>query len=294
MTAIVTIIILNWNGHQDTIACVESCLKLTYPAFRILIVDNGSTDGSEEILRQQFSDIELLQTGSNLGFAGGNNVGIHHALTGGADYIWLLNNDTVVTPEALNELVKMAESSPRAGMVGSKILLHDEPDTIWFAGAFWTSDGANIHHRGCGEKDAGQYDESCSVDALTGCSLLVKAELIKNIGLIREDYFLYAEDADWCRAAAEGGYELLYAPASKVWHKVSGSVGNSSSRQWYYYTRNTCLFIERHARKQLLSHLLNHQGYQLRKAYSERNWPKFRAILAGLRDYLLHRFGEKR
>jgi hypothetical protein len=179
-------------------------------------------------------------------------------------------------------------------MVGAKILFHDEPETIWFAGAFWTADRANIHHRGFGEKDTGQYDEPCKVDALTGCSLLVKAELIKSIGLMREDYFLYSEDADWCRTAAEHGYELLYTPAARVWHKVSGSVGNSSSLQWYYYTRNTCLFIERHARKRLLSHLVNHQGYQLRKAFREGNWPIFRASLAGLRDYLLRRFGMRR
>lgn len=290
----VCVLILNWNGYQDTIACVESCLQSDYPSFRILIVDNGSNDNSETILRQRFPDIELLQTGSNLGFAGGNNVGIRHALAGGADYLWLLNNDTVVAPDALSELVKMAEGSPRAGMVGSKILFHDEPDTIWFAGAFWTADGANIHHRGFEEKDAGQYDEPCSVDALTGCSLLIKAELIKRIGLLREDYFLYAEDTDWCRTAAEHGYELVYAPASKVWHKVSSSVGNSSSRQWYYYTRNTCLFIERHKREKLFVHIVFHQSYQLRKALREKNREAVKGIVAGLKDYFLRRFGVRR
>src|SRR5664279_2479168 len=96
------IILLNWNGWQDTIACVESCRKLSYPNFRILIVDNGSTDNSEAILRERLPDIELLQTGANLGFAGGNNVGIRHALAQGADYVWLLNNDTVVDAEALS------------------------------------------------------------------------------------------------------------------------------------------------------------------------------------------------
>jgi GT2 family glycosyltransferase len=294
LTPNVHIVILNWNGYQDTIACVESCLQSVYPAFRILIVDNGSDDNSETVLRQHFPAVEILQTGSNLGFAGGNNVGIRRALACGADYVWLLNNDTIVAPEALTELVKVAASAPRVGMVGSKILFHDEPDKIWFAGAFWTADGANIHHRGFGEKDAGQYDEPCNVDALTGCSLLVKAELIKSIGLMREDYFLYSEDADWCRTAAEHGYELLYVPASKVWHKVSGSVGNSSSLQWYYYTRNSCLFIERHKREKLFAHIVFHQSYQLRKALREKSREAVKGIVAGLKDYFLRRFGMRR
>jgi len=293
MIPIVAIVILNWNGYQDTVACVESCLLSTYQSFHILIVDNDSTDNSEGLLRQRFPDLEILQTGSNLGFAGGNNVGIRRALASGADYVWLLNNDTIVAPDALTELVKVAESAPRAGMVGSKVLLHGEPDKIWFAGAFWTSDGANIHHRGFGEDDVGQYDEPCKVDALTGCSLLVRTELIKSIGLMREDYFLYSEDADWCRTAAEHGFDLIYAPAAKVWHKVSCSVGNSSSRQWYYYTRNACLLIERHRREKLFSHILFHQSYQLRKALREKNREAVKGMVAGLRDYFLRRFGKR-
>lgn len=294
MTPNVHIVILNWNGYQDTIACVESCLQSVYPAVRILIVDNGSSDNSETLLRQRFPNVEILQSGSNLGFAGGNNVGIRRALACGADYVWLLNNDTVIAPDALTELVKVAASAPRVGMAGSKILFHDEPDKIWFAGAFWTSDGANIHHRGFGERDVGQYDESCQVDALSGCSLLVKAELINSVGLLREDYFLYSEDTDWCRAAAELGFELSYAPAAKVWHKVSSSVGNSSSRQWYYYTRNACLFIERHKREKLFAHIVFHQSYQLRKALREKNREAVKGIVAGLKDYFLRRFGMRR
>lgn len=291
MKPVVFVIILNWNGYQDTVACVESCLQSTYLAFQILIVDNGSSDNSEPLLRQRFPDIEILQTGSNLGFAGGNNVGIRQALASGADYVWLLNNDTIVAPDALTELVKLAEGAPRVGMVGSKILFHGQPSTIWFAGGFWTPDGGNFLHRGFGEEDAGLYDTPCGVDFLTGCSLLVKTGLIEEIGPMREDYFLYWEDADWSRRAVESGWELWYAPVARVWHKVSASAGNRSARQWYYYTRNACLFIERHRRGHLISHLINHQGYQLRKALREKDWQVSRGIIAGLRDYLLRRFG---
>lgn len=287
----VYIIILNWNGYRDTIACVESCLLGTYPNFRILIVDNASSDNSAAILRHYFPAIELLHTGSNLGFAGGNNVGIRRALAEGADYVWLLNNDTIVAPEALTELVKTAESDSRIGMAGSKILFHEPASAIWFAGGFRTPDGANFLHRGSGEDDNGQYELPCRVDFLTGCSMLVKAGLIAEIGQLREDYFLYWEDADWSRSAIEHGWELFYTPASRIWHKVSASAGNRSFRQWYYFTRNACLFFERHERKRLLAHLVNHQGYQLRRAFSAGDREALRGILSGLRDYLLRRFG---
>ncbi len=123
----VYIILLNWNGWKDTVECVESCRKLSYPDVRIVIVDNGSTDGSETRLRERFPDLELIQTGANLGFAGGNNVGIRYALEKGAEYVWLLNNDTIADAEALSALVQAAEDDQTVGMVGSKIVYHDDP-----------------------------------------------------------------------------------------------------------------------------------------------------------------------
>lgn len=146
MVPSISIIILNWNGRSDTIECVESCLLSTYPSFRIVVVDNGSSDGSEAALLEKFPYLDIVQTGCNLGYAGGNNRGIRHALANGADYVWLLNNDTVVAPDALAELVAMAEATPHSGMIGSKILFYDRPDTIWFAGGFWSPDGAHIWH----------------------------------------------------------------------------------------------------------------------------------------------------
>ena len=116
MKPAVCIVILNWNGWQDTVECIESCLRLTYPRFSILLIDNGSSDGSEQALRVSFPQIELIQTGVNLGFAGGCNVGIRRSLQDGADYVWLLNNDTKVEPGALGSLVEVLESEPSAGL----------------------------------------------------------------------------------------------------------------------------------------------------------------------------------
>jgi len=130
----VSIIVLNWNSAHDTAECLESLRKLNYPAHEIIIVDNGSTDDSELVLREEYSDIKFIQTGVNLGYAGGNNVGIKYALAHGAELIWILNNDTVVDPDSLREMVVMAQSDPAIGLVGSKIFYYSKPDTLWCVG----------------------------------------------------------------------------------------------------------------------------------------------------------------
>ena len=249
--SLVYILILNWNGWKDTVECIESCKKLDYPNFRMLIVDNGSTDNSETSLRDHFPDIELIQTGRNLGFAGGNNVGIKYALDRGADYIWLLNNDTVVAPEALTELVIVAEDNKRAGIVGSKIYFYDEPQKIWFAGGGWRERKFFASHRGMHEIDTGQFDKICEVDYITGCSLLIKSIVIKEVGLMHEDYFLYWEDADWNATVSEHGWKILYVPGSIVWHKISSSVKNNKYLEMRYYIRNGLYFFQRHEPKRI-------------------------------------------
>ena len=252
MDKLVYLIILNWNGWQETIECVESCLKLTYSNFHILVVDNGSTDESESILRGRFPDIEFIQTGENLGFAGGNNVGIKHALENGAFYVWLLNNDTLVNPEALSKLVKVADESEKTAIVGSKIYFYDEPQKIWFAGGFWRKNKLFASHRGDGEIDFGQYDEVCEVDFITGCSLLIKSSVIKEVGLMNERYFLYWEDIDWNATVFNRGGKILYVPSSLVWHKISGSIKIHSPLQFRYYIRNTLFFFQKHERGRLV------------------------------------------
>jgi len=244
MKPTVIIILLNWNGWQDTIECVESCRKLTYPNFRILIVDNGSTDDSESVLRNRFPDITLIQTGNNLGFAGGNNVGIRYALEQDPAYIWLLNNDTVVQPEALSNLFNVAEQNEKTGMVGSKIYFFDDPYCIWYAGAFIDSTAPyRSGHRGLNELDNGQYDEIEETGFVTGCSLLARREMIEEIGLLDESFFLYAEDSDWNARARKAKWKLLYSPKSIVLHKVSSSIGGICSPMMRYYLARNLLYL---------------------------------------------------
>jgi len=243
---LVFIIILNWNGWQDTLACVESCCKLTWPNFRIVIVDNGSTDGSEDFLRRHLPEEEIIQSGSNLGFAGGCNVGIRYALNSGADYVWLLNNDAVADPQALTVLVKAMENNPAVGITGSKIYYHDEPRKIWFAGGMWENGRLRLRQRGANQQDEGQFDETCEVGSVSGCSMLVRSAAILAIGLMEESYFLYWEDTEWCARAEKEGYKVLFVPGSRIWHKVSSSAGKSSFSQYYYYTRNGFFFLRQY------------------------------------------------
>jgi GT2 family glycosyltransferase len=287
---LVIIIILNWNGWQDTIECVESCRKLSYENFRILIVDNGSTDGSEAILRGRFPDIGFIQTDSNLGFAGGNNVGIRYALEQGADYVWLLNNDTIVDPEALTELVRSAGIDAAAGIVGSKIYYYNEPNKIWFAGGMWRQIKSYARHRGVNEEDTGQYDDICEVDYISGCSLMIRSQVVREIGVMPEDYFLYWEEVDWNARAVARGWKILYVPKSVVWHKVSSSIGEDSPLHYRYSIRNALLFFQRHAPLRCIK-VLGYVLYDAAKHYSNGKNDLAKAYLAGARDFFLRRFG---
>lgn len=256
MNPLVHIILVNWNGYDDTVECVASCLQLDYAAYKTVIVDNGSGDGSGERLRSLYDGearVEVVLAGENLGFAGGNNLGIRRALDAGADYVWLLNNDTVVAPDALAALVSAALEHPEAGMIGSKVYYFDRPTTLWFAGGVIkpNRDGTT-YHRGLEEQDTGQYDTSEYVDYVTGASLLASASLVREIGLMSEEYFLYWEEVDWCDRAAAAGHRSLYVPASRVWHKVGASLGKENSpAQTRYDARNRLIFYRNNRPKDL-------------------------------------------
>lgn len=292
-TPLVYIILLNWNGWQDTVECVESCFKLTYPDFRILIVDNGSTDDSESILRAKFPDLLLLQSGSNLGFSGGNNVGIRYALAHGAEFVWLLNTDTVVAPESLSELVTVARSDDRIGIAGSKLYFFADPNRIAFAGGFWKTAPLYPWHRGVDEEDCGQYEAVAEVEFITGCSLLIKSAVIKEIGEMCADFFLYWEDIDWNASAAEHGWRIVYVPASRVWHKIAASTSGHPGLQIYYSVRNRLLFLKRHRRSFLIAAFLRTLMLCLQYAFKQQ---KNMALLYlnGLKDFTYGRFGQCR
>jgi GT2 family glycosyltransferase len=243
----VTVVVLNWNNLPDTIECLESLLAVTYPALRLLVVDNGSTDGSEAALRARFPGLELLQTGANLGFAGGNNAGMRHAFEHGADYVLLLNNDTTVDPGFVTALVDAARDHPRAGLLSSKILFFDRPNVIWYAGASFHPWPGWGRHRGYGQRDMAQFDRVEETDRPTGCSLLATRACCERVGLLRDEYFCYAEDLEWGLRARARGFQVLYVPESRVWHKVSRSTGGArSTAAVRYQTRNLLDCVDTH------------------------------------------------
>lgn len=283
-------VVLNWNGSGDTIECVESLKKVVYPNHNILIVDNGSTDGSESILRSLFPDIEVIQTGANLGYAGGNNIGIRHALERGADYIWLLNNDTIVDSRCLKYMVCAAEAGDRVGMVGSKIYYLDSPETIWFAGGkVDLGRGGLTSHIGMGLKDEGLYDEPAETDYITGCSILARREMIDDVGLLDENYFLYFEDSDWCLRARKNGWKLLYEPRARLWHKEGARESEGYSERFIYYSlRNRLYFMKRFApEKMFSSHLLQLRmsAYFAKSSLMHGMMPFFRVLKVVLLSY---------
>ena len=284
------IIIINWNGWEDTIACLHSCANLDYPDFDIIVVDNGSTNDSVARIRDAFPDLNLVEAGANLGFAGGNNIGIRIALDAGASYVWLLNNDTVVDTRALSALVDACSSDASAGAAGSKITYYDRPDVLWYAGGEFTAAGP-VRHRGLDEPDIGQYDSLEETGFITGCSLLVTARAFARVGLLYDEYFLYWEETelDWRIHAA--GLRLLYAPDSVVRHKVAGSLGETwEARQTEYLVRNMLLFYRRNIPKKLPGVYLRATrtgiGHVLRRRFALAN-----ATFGGLWRFTTGRFG---
>ena len=241
----VTIIILNWNGLADTLACLESLMHLDYTGdCEILVVDNGSTDGSPPIIRERFPGVTLIEVGENLGFTGGNNVGLQWALERGSDYALLLNNDTEVAPDFLRLLVKAAETDPQVGIAGPTIYYYEEPQTVWSAGGGIDWQRGTTWMVGLDERDTGQFGETPrEMDFVTGCALLVKRDVLQRVGLLDDRFFTYYEDTEWCVRARRAGFKIVHVPATKMWHKIPLDARENSETVYYYMIRNRLLFL---------------------------------------------------
>jgi GT2 family glycosyltransferase len=253
MSPKVCCVILTWNDIENLLECLESISRLTYPNLEIIVSDNGSTDGTAERLKQDFPKVTVLENKRNLFWAGGNNVGIEYALSRNADYIFLLNNDIIIDPELVSELVKIGESDPNIGMLGPKIYYYDHDQTqerrIWYASArisLWRGTAAHIGIRAI---DKGQYDEIRPTDYVTGCALMVKRKVIEDIGLIDPSYIAYGEDMDLCFRARKAGYKLMYVPTAVLWHKIGAYWGVVTKRKIKQKLRSQMIFFWRYSPK---------------------------------------------
>ncbi len=246
----VYIVILNWNGADDTLECLDSLVALTYPNFNVVVVDNGSTDDSVSKLRAYSSryPIVLLETGCNLGYAGGNNVGTRHALECGADFVLVLNNDTTVAPDLLEKLMDAARRNPDAGVFSARMLYFDNPEKVWFDGARWNASALQMEWPGQGasEIELGTIDHD--TDYACGAAMFFRGEVARQIGLLDEEFFLVWEEVDWSFRARRAGWRCLVVPAARIWHKIGVSFGSEiSPLRMYFSIRNELLWFSRHA-----------------------------------------------
>ncbi len=242
-------ITLNWNGREDTLACLASLEGLDYPNYDIVVVDNGSTDGSVAAIRQAFPGVSIVENGENLGYADGFNAGLQFAYERGGDYFLILNNDTVIDPQALTELVRVAEEDESIGFVSGKVYWHNKPDTLQTAGRFNDPMILAGNHVGGGEVDRGQYDTVTDYDFVDDVYLLVRRAVYERVGGYDPNFFLYFEETDWCARVRQAGFRIVYAPKAKIWHKgnIGGGSTTLSPERHYFLTRNQVIFVARNA-----------------------------------------------
>jgi GT2 family glycosyltransferase len=303
---LVYIVILNWNNAADTLECLKSLHDIDYQPYVPIVVDNGSTDGSVEKIYTAFPSIHQIKLDSNLGYAAGNNVGIKFALEAGADYILVLNNDTIVDRYMLKELVFLAEGEENCGMVGPKMYCFQPQDTIFALGSFINWSKGYTTNRGM-FKHVSEIEVPTNpeeVDFIAGCCVLVRRKLLEEVGFLDLEYYLNYEDVDWGTRVKEHGYEVWFNPASVIWHKVSATMGQGSPVNTYYMTRNALLFFWRNAPKQykwaavaqiLLRTFRTIAAWTLRPKYWNESYRKLRrANLSAVRDFALGNFGQMR
>ncbi len=241
---LVYIILVNYYGTDDTSQCINSIKQIKYPNYKIIIVNNSPADDSINGLKAKYTDIILINSEKNLGFAAGNNIGIRYALRNKAEYILLLNNDTIADKDFLSHLVETAENDAGAGIIGGKIFYYNDPGKLWFAGGIINPITGRTKHIGKNEVDNGRYESVREVDFITGCMMLVKKEAIEKAGLMDERYFLYYEDVDWNVRLKKAGYRILFNPDSVIYHKESSSTRKLSNVKMYYYDRNIWYFAK--------------------------------------------------
>lgn len=240
-------VVIAYNQWKQTLACLHALSGVTYPAWTVLLVDNGSTDGTTEAVAQAFPQVCVLRLDDNQGYAGGTNIGVAQTLADGADYILLLNNDVLVPPDAPGALVAAAEADPRIAAVGPKVYYADEPQRLQSAGG--TIDWRTMRSRltGEGEWERGQYDCPRSVDFVSGCAMLIRAQAWRTVGEFDPAYFLYYEEVDWCLRAQQASWKVIYIPWTAVWHADRISTGIEPGLVTYYTTRNPLLLARRYA-----------------------------------------------
>lgn len=305
----VVIIILNWNRRDELIECLESVKKINYSNYETIVVDNGSTDGSPQVILERFPWVKLIRNQKNVGVSKARNIGIRYALKNNVDYILLLDNDTVVESQILNHFTQAAKIYPEAKIFGPRVYFYYEPNKIWFGGSRWNEDKLDFHlvvHKVV--DDGFSFNEVEEVDVIIICALFFDATLIYKIGFLDERFFLGYEEIDWCLRARRAGFKCLYIPQGKVWHKGGFiSDGCKTPFSLYFYWRSRLLWIEKalNFRRRLLlwfDALNTFQRYmRIYFGITPQLWLKGQGVnneqrllvkagIKGMLDYILRRF----
>lgn len=238
----VAIVIVNWNRLEDTISCIESLFKISYPDVELVIVDNGSSDGSGEALKRKYPGHTVVLNETNLGFAGGTNIGIRHALERKADYVLLLNNDTEVEPDFLDVLVAAGEAGNEIGIIGGKIYYLEDKARLWsYGGTFNVNTGGATHF--ISDEGIGKALRKGEYIYAQGCLMLIKVKCVQAVGMLSEKYFHLCEDVDFCIRAQKTGWKIIFSPDARIYHKASASMKFLSPVYNYYEQRNRLFLV---------------------------------------------------
>ncbi len=288
----VWIVVLNRRGQSYTVACLRAVAAVSYPNTSLVLIDNGCRDFSADDVAQLVPGAHYLRVAINRGFTGGVNLGIRHALQHGGDYVLLLNNDATIEADAITELVRVATSDPRIGIVGAKLLQLDAPGTLESAGLLVDLRFGRTYQMGFGEPDRGQYDAATDRTAVSGGAMFLSRAVCERLGGFDDRYFRYVEDIDVCLRARRAGFRVVFAPHARVHHKGKGMAdGKTSPLILYYSVRNHLMLMREYGMGGLVARLarvpiicLLYAAYALRAPAGLR-WAGVVAVWRGCRDY---------
>jgi len=296
----VYVVLLNWNGLADTLECLASLRVQDYQPLKTIVVDNGSAADEASVIASQYPEVKVLKQGRNLGFCGGNNVGIRDALAAGADNVLVLNNDTIVPAQLISELMRERDRLNNVGAVSPVILCHPKTDLIWYAGSVWEARTAGFRHPlNYESRSKLNIQEPFSTEYACGCCLLISASVLGKVGLMDERYFAYYDEADWSSRMKQAGLGCYVIPTASLYHKVSRTTPGLMMS--YLMARNRLLWMKEHLPwrerlrsypylcKEVIWNLCNLGGIHLKRRGPSAAESK--AMLIALRDFLRGRFG---
>ncbi len=291
-------VILNTNRRDDTLACLAALHHSTYKRHTIIVLDNASTDGSVEAIKAEFPRVELIHLKENKGYAGNNNVGIAAAIAQGADWVYVLNEDTIQAPDCLEHLVAVGESDPTIGIVGPMVYHADNPDVIQSAGG-WIDHHWQAGHKGQNDPDKGQFAEPHAVAWVSGCAIMVRREVIEQLGMLDEHFFYYWEETEWCVRTKRAGWKIMHVPQARLWHKGVQIDYRPGPNVAYYNTRNYLMMLRKHeapttVRLRAWYRILRTYTSMSLKPERKTNLEARQAMVQGMGDFWRGRVGKRK